>query len=125
MNRKQAGEDFYFIQKLIPAGGYFYLHSTIVYPSPRTSDRVPFGTGVSIGRLDAEKSPTLLTYDIQAFKDLALFFKLVDTIFKCTSDKLADLYFQLPGSLQLFLGEDEWEKKMTEVKGNTSGLLSF
>ncbi|MBN2861879.1 MAG: hypothetical protein JXN62_01880, partial [Bacteroidales bacterium] len=35
MNRRQAGEDFYFIQKLLPQGGYFTLNSTAVYPSPR------------------------------------------------------------------------------------------
>jgi hypothetical protein len=125
MNRKQAGEDFYFIQKLIPAGGYFYLNSTVVYPSPRTSARVPFGTGISIGRLDAEKSLTLLTYNIQAFKELASFFKLVDTIFECPLNKLADLYYRIPMSLQFFLDEDDWEKKMTEVKSNTSGIYSF
>ena len=51
MNRRQAGEDFYFIQKLVPAGGYFNLNSTTVYPSPRASSRVPFGTGASIGKL--------------------------------------------------------------------------
>ena len=35
MNRRQAGEDFYFIQKLVPLGGYFSLNTTTVYPSPR------------------------------------------------------------------------------------------
>jgi len=125
MNRKQAGEDFYFIQKLIPAGGYFYLNSTAVYPSPRASARVPFGTGVSIGRLNEEKSPTLMTYNIRAFQELASFIKLVDTIFECPFDKLADLYYRLPNSLQMFLDEDDWGEKMTEVKSNTSGLLSF
>ncbi len=45
MNRRMAGEDFYFIQKLLPAGGFFNLNQTTVYPSPRSSARVPFGTG--------------------------------------------------------------------------------
>jgi len=125
MNRKQAGEDFYFIQKLIPAGGYFYLNSTAVYPSPRASTRVPFGTGVSIARLDAKKSSSMLTYNIQAFKELSSFFKFVDTIFECPLEELADLYNRFPNSLQMFLSEDDWEKKMTEVKCNTSGILSF
>ena len=42
MNRRQAGEDFYFIQKLVPSGGYFSLNSTTVYPSPRASDQGSF-----------------------------------------------------------------------------------
>jgi glycosyltransferase involved in cell wall biosynthesis len=70
MNRKQAGEDFYFIQKLVPLGGYFNLNSTTVYPSPRASFRVPFGTGTLIGKLTGENSTPLLTYNILAFKEL-------------------------------------------------------
>jgi hypothetical protein len=33
MNSGAAGEDFYFIQKLLPAGYFFNLTSTTVYPS--------------------------------------------------------------------------------------------
>ena len=45
MNKRQAGEDFYFLQKLIATGRYATLQSTQVYPSPRFSGRTPFGTG--------------------------------------------------------------------------------
>ena len=41
MNRRMAGEDFYFIQKLLPAGGFFNLNQTTVYPSPRSSQGFP------------------------------------------------------------------------------------
>ncbi len=75
MNRKQAGEDFYFIQKLIPAGGYFSLNSTAVRPSPRPSFRVPFGTGAAIARLSENKEPVLLTYNVDAFRELKEFFR--------------------------------------------------
>ena len=34
MNKRQAGEDFYFLQKLIATGRYATLQSTQVYPSP-------------------------------------------------------------------------------------------
>lgn len=44
MNRRKAGEDFYFMHKLLPIGGFKYIPAT-VYPSCRISDRVPFGTG--------------------------------------------------------------------------------
>ena len=52
MNRRKAGEDFYFLHKLIPHGKYYDLTSTCVYPSARDSERVPFGTGRAM--LDAE-----------------------------------------------------------------------
>ncbi len=125
MNRRQAGEDFYFIQKLVPAGGYFNLNSTTVYPSPRESSRVPFGTGASIGKLSSGKSSTFLTYNILAFKELHAFFKLTDAFFECNPEKLHTLFSLIPESLRLFLDEKEWIEKMTEIKNNTSGIISF
>ncbi|QIA07602.1 glycosyltransferase [Draconibacterium halophilum] len=45
MNRRQAGEDFYFLQNLVQMGKVGEITSTKVYPSARLSNRVPFGTG--------------------------------------------------------------------------------
>lgn len=59
MNRRKAGEDFYFLHKVIPQGQFYDLTSTAVYPSARISKRVPFGTGRAMlemkeGRKDFE-----------------------------------------------------------------------
>ncbi len=70
MNRRQAGEDFYFIQKLVPAGGYFNLNLTTVFPSPRISSRVPFGTGVTISRMAEAGDDIFLSYNFKAFMEL-------------------------------------------------------
>jgi hypothetical protein len=48
MNRRHAGEDFYFLQQLAKVTGVEILEGTIVHPSPRFSDRVPFGTGRAV-----------------------------------------------------------------------------
>src|SRR5262249_26021974 len=48
MNKRKAGEDFYFLHKIIPLGGFTNLVETRVIPSPRASDRVPFGTGKAV-----------------------------------------------------------------------------
>jgi len=125
MNRRQAGEDFYFVQKLVPAGGYFNLNLTAVYPSPRVSGRVPFGTGASIGKLSSDESATLLTYNMLAFKELRIFFALTDVFFKSGPEELHELFGMIPQGLGLFLDEKEWIGKMMEVKNNTSGILSF
>lgn len=45
MNRRQAGEDFYFLQSLAKTSGVAPVRGTTIYPSPRRSARVPFGTG--------------------------------------------------------------------------------
>jgi len=125
MNRRQAGEDFYFIQKLVPSGGYFNLNSTTVYPSPRNSSRVPFGTGASIGKLDAGNSSTLLTYNLLAFKELRVFFELIDSFFKSSHVELNELFNMIPQGMRLFLDKEEWIDKMAEIKNNTSGIQSF
>ncbi len=124
MNRRQAGEDFYFIQKLVPAGGYFNLNSTTVYPSPRASVRVPFGTGASMGKLSSERGSTFLTYNVQAFKELRTFFGLTEIFFKSDIMSICD-QFMIPQGIKLFLDKEEWVEKMKEVKNNTSGFISF
>ena len=43
-----AGEDFYFLQKLVKMGRIGVWSSSIVNPSPRFSDRVAFGTGPAL-----------------------------------------------------------------------------
>jgi hypothetical protein len=45
MNRRTAAEDFHFLNKLAKIGGVGTIGATTVFPSPRESARVPFGTG--------------------------------------------------------------------------------
>jgi glycosyltransferase involved in cell wall biosynthesis len=125
MNRKQAGEDFYFIQKLVPAGGYFSLNSTTVYPSPRESFRVPFGTGAAMGKLALNEHPSLLTYNLNAFNELRIFFEMTESFFSCTIDELAELYTFLPEGMKSFINDNQWIERLTEIKENTSGYQSF
>lgn len=55
MNRRQAGEDFYFLQQLAKTGTVQMVPGTVVKPSGRASHRVPFGTGKRVQRfLDGE-----------------------------------------------------------------------
>jgi hypothetical protein len=52
MSPRQAGEDFYFINKIAMHGNTGEVNDTIIYPSNRVSDRVPFGTGHAIGNME-------------------------------------------------------------------------
>jgi len=72
MNRRKAGEDFYFLHKIIPQGNFTELNTTTVKPSPRPSERVPFGTGRAvIKHLNTSSFPT---YPWEAVLDLKQFF---------------------------------------------------
>jgi hypothetical protein len=48
MPLKQAGEDFYFLHKYTKNISLEEINNTLVYPSNRASDRVPFGTGKAV-----------------------------------------------------------------------------
>lgn len=50
MNKRKAGEDFYFLEKLAKITTIHQITTTTVYPSSRVSMRVPFGTGKRISR---------------------------------------------------------------------------
>lgn len=125
MNRKQAGEDFYFIQKIVPAGGYFNLNTTTVYPSPRASSRVPFGTGASVGKLSTGEDSSLLTYNLKAFRELRTFFGFIGYYYESPVQDLNIHYDNIPSGLRSFMSEGEWVEKMMEIKNNTSGIQSF
>lgn len=125
MNRRMAGEDFYFVQKLVPAGGFFNLNRTTVFPSPRASLRVPFGTGPVVSRLTENNDETFLTYNIQAFRDLKVLFSLVERIFLNENNDPEFFYMDLPPRIQEFIEIGEWAGKIAEIKRNTSGIQSF
>lgn len=54
MNTRQAGEDFYFLQKFIELGKLKEITGATVFPSSRKSLRVPFGTGKAIYQINEE-----------------------------------------------------------------------
>jgi hypothetical protein len=69
MNRREAGEDFYFLQQLAKTGPVDRLTETVVRPAARASHRVPFGTGRRVLRhIEASEDEYLLyhpaSYDI-------------------------------------------------------------
>ena len=66
MNRRKAGEDFYFLQKFIKDGVCGNLTETTVYPSSRKSERVPFGTGRAMLKYE-EEAFEWPTYSPEAF----------------------------------------------------------
>lgn len=77
MNTRTAAEDFYFLQQLARVGGVAQVKGTVVYPSPRPSHRVPFGTGRSISRLLRKEKDAVLFYRKECFQLLKEWLSLV------------------------------------------------
>jgi hypothetical protein len=78
MNCRKAGEDFYFLQKLAKTGGVDQLSGTTVFPEPRSSARVPFGTGRSMTRLLAGDTQAVLFYPAATFRVLSAWLRAVE-----------------------------------------------
>lgn len=70
MNRREAAEDFYFLDKMAKYGPVAGIHTTTVYPSARPSRRVPFGTGQRMIRFIEGKQNEYLLYDPEVFRIL-------------------------------------------------------
>jgi len=77
MNRRKGGEDFYFLNKLAKVTAVGDIRSTTVYPSPRRSGRVPFGTGRRVLRFLEEKYDEYILYHPRVFSLLESWLRVV------------------------------------------------
>lgn len=121
MNRRKAGEDFYFLHKFIGLGNFKPLTATTIIPSARVSDRVPFGTGKAIGDILRKKS-TYLTYNFQTFIDLHFFLRRLKKIYNQPDDWTSAT---LPNSIRKFLIHQQFDEKLQEIHQNTRTFPSF
>lgn len=119
MNKRKAGEDFYFLSKIIKLGNFYEINSTKIIPSPRISDRVPFGTGKAVGEIVKNNVNSYKTYNFKAFEDLKMFFSQIENGYQKNN------YNTLPISLQKFITQNNYSKKITEIKKNTKTLSSY
>ena len=123
MNRRQAGEDFYFLNKLTKLGKVIEITDAFVYPSARVSDRVPFGTGAAMTKWMNDADDLALTYNFTAFLDLKVLFGQVDRLFRNNAD--AGFMAVLPASVCDYLQTLGFSEKLTEINNNSSSLASF
>ena len=77
MNRRLAAEDFYFLQQLAKCSGVELLQGTCVQPSPRFSERVPFGTGQVVRSRIEEQTRNYRFVAVQGFRLLQSWLMLV------------------------------------------------
>jgi glycosyltransferase involved in cell wall biosynthesis len=111
MNQRKAGEDFYFLHKIIPLGNFNNITSSKVIPSARISDRVPFGTGRAMQEHQNRSKNLALSYDFESFKLIKEFLSKVDR-----SDFPADLSDEIAEFLEKSLLLSELEKIKSQSK---------
>ena len=119
MNTRKAGEDFYFLHKLIPQGRFYDLTTATVFPSSRVSERVPFGTGRAMMEMNAGTKDFETLYNPKTFHDLGiLFFDEADALFGLSQ---ADL----PKSFAAFLSENGLLKQFEDLKARSKDKTQF
>lgn len=102
MNKQKAGEDFYFLEKVIYQGNFTELNATCVHPSPRKSLRVPFGTGQAVTDFIEDQQSTIDVFHPNAYRDFKLFVANVPTFYR-HSPHWQEVFHNLPESVRAFL----------------------
>jgi hypothetical protein len=118
MNRRKAGEDFYFLHKFTPQPGFFELNDTLVIPSPRPSDKVPFGTGRAIGQWLDREGKGYPAYALQSFQEL-----------KVLLEDMPRLYTQAPGTyppaVASFLDAMGFDEVLPDIRRHVASQAAF
>lgn len=123
MNRRKAGEDFYFLHKMVQLGKLEEINNTTIHPSSRVSDRVPFGTGHAVQKYLDEQSEFELTYPLEAFIVLKDFFTRINSFYSIKKITYNDLSANT--HFLNFLNTFKFIDELNELIANCSTLSIF
>ncbi len=119
MNKRKAAEDFYFLEKLAKNFNIAVIKDAVVYPSPRGSWRVPFGTGQRVNRYFARTHDEYLLYSPKSFDVLKewqnLFFK--ESVLKAA--EYLELSANINDELYNFLITNDFQSSFEKILENS------
>jgi hypothetical protein len=125
MNRREAGEDFYFLNKLAKAGPLRRIHETRVYPSARLSNRVPFGTGAAVAKLVSASSGDFGLYDPRVFAVLERWLTLMKESFEGTANEILAQAKEIHSGLGEFLDGRKFLSVRPKIRGNVKDRRAY
>jgi hypothetical protein len=118
MNRREAGEDFYFLNKLAKIGNIGYIKDTCVYPSARASLRVPFGTGKRIQRFLTGRHEEYVLYNPRIFEILAEWLLLMKQAFHYDGKEIMEKAGLIDPILASFLTDCNFMHVWSRIRRN-------
>jgi len=118
MNRRQAGEDFYFLQQVAKTTGMTTLQGGMVRPSPRPSERVPFGTGKAVSMQNSQGGSPFFFSDKAAFLLLQKWLALASQHWQTGAAQLLNRAEELDHRLAEFLTRLNVEASWTRLQAN-------
>ncbi len=124
MNKRKAGEDFYFLHKYSVLSKLATLNKALVYPSGRISHRVPFGTGKAVADI-IQKKKKLKTYNPEAIQAFCNFMKEISTAYSDFQGEVEFSWFSPVVSLNEFLHASKFGESLKEAKANSAGESSY
>lgn len=124
MNKRQAGEDFYFIQKVLPNSTHVEINKAMVYPSARISNRVVFGTGSEITAI-LKNGLSYKTYCLKSFIILKELFESLPHLFESSENSVNEIINSFNTELSEFLNSTGFQSELMEIKRNISSYESF
>ncbi|PLX06046.1 MAG: hypothetical protein C0596_16265 [Marinilabiliales bacterium] len=119
MSRRQGGEDFYFLHKSVTQTSLMEINKPIVYPSPRISDRVPFGTGPAVSQIIVDGDYKVYNYSL--FGVLKKFFDSFSVIYADQEHGFSNI----PLEILDFFSQEKVISIISECRSNTSNEKSF
>ncbi len=126
MNRRLAGEDFYFLQQLTKTGKVERLSGTTVHPSNRISRRTPFGTGQRIERFLINQQEEYELYAPEIFSVIKNWMNTVNSNPRLNSVDLLKIANRIEPLLKDFLLDIDFEKKWSVFRSQNkkeSGII--
>ncbi|MBT0664484.1 hypothetical protein KI809_09250 [Geobacter pelophilus] len=129
MNSRRAGEDFYFLQQLKKTVGIAMVCGTTVYPSPRPSHRVPFGTGRSVSKALAGDHDSITFYRAECFALLREWLSLATGCLEAPGETIITAAKSISPMLAQYLEREgfmgSWERICRGKKTNEALLAAF
>ena len=123
MNKRKAGEDFYFLNKIMALGNYSSLNTTKVIPSPRKSHRVPFGTGRAME--EWLKGKILNAYALSTFIDLKFLLDTLDGYYDKSHGTIETRMGHNPESIRSFFAKNSGVQQLRLANNQSSSLSTF
>jgi len=128
--RREAGEDFYLLNKLAKVGRVVSLAGNPIQIRGRLSDRVPFGTGAALHQIcDAlERNESYRSYDPRVFDGLAHWLSALDQFVvhsdaarlqrsvKALEDPLGSALFQTLESMGAFTSAEQASRQVSGIQ---------
>ena len=123
MNKRKAAEDFYFMEKLSKIVDIKEISETTIYPSPRGSWRVPFGTGQRVNRFLSHTTDEYLLYNPKSFLVLKKWLRVFNEAdFSSSSGLLLKASQDISPALEEFLKINNFAQSWESIKTNSKQI---